>query len=78
MRVMATLTLLLLLVPFTFATVAKIFIIVLIALLVLGFIYYAINKHAPEPIKGWSITIVVALAVLILIWVLFQFYNGGL
>lgn len=50
---------------------------VVVFVLVLSLLYYVITKHAPEPIKGYAITIVVVGAVLCLLYVLLQLAGGG-
>lgn len=56
--------------------IMRFLVVIVIALLVISFLWWAINKHAPEPLKGWATTIVVLVALLFLIWILMGFYNG--
>lgn len=48
-----------------------------IAVLVLSIVYYVINKHAPEPIRGWAITIVIVIAAIFLIYFLLSLVGRG-
>jgi hypothetical protein len=50
---------------------------VVIAVIVLSFLYWVVNNYVPEPMRKFAMLVLMAIAVICLIYILLQMAGGG-
>jgi hypothetical protein len=50
---------------------------IVIAVIVLSFLYWVVNNYVPEPMRKFALLVLMAIAVIFLIYILLQFAGGA-